>query len=221
MPDGGGDLSTSARRPGDALIEVLNELHTMGCITATGGNISVRLPAAGEILITPSQVFKGDLCAELLVRVDLQGQLLDADAPAPSSEWPMHCAIYQARPDVQAIVHAHAPKATVLVLSGLPFLPISVEAAFLGDVPRVPFIMPGTRELARAVVEALGEGAAVLMQNHGLLVAARSLRQAANVVEIIERTAEVIVDCAAVGREPPVLPEEALAELRKAGRMMA
>jgi ribulose-5-phosphate 4-epimerase/fuculose-1-phosphate aldolase len=122
---------------------------------------------------------------------------------------------------VEAIIHAHAPQVTILGLSDLPFLPISTEAAFLGDLPRVPFIMPGTKDLAQAVVEALGDGAAVLMQNHGLIVAASSLRRAASLSEIVERTAEVILGCYAVGKEPPTLPENVVAMLQEMGRMMA
>ena len=98
---------------------------------------------------------------------------------------------------------------------------VSAEAVFLGDVPRVPFAMPGTQELAQVVVEALGGGVAVLMQNHGVVVAASDLRRAANLVQILERTAEIIVGCYAVGREPPALPDDAVAALRKMGKMMA
>jgi len=209
----------AARR--EELLRVVEELYTVGCITATGGNVSVRSSVPDRILITPTRLFKGDLCAELLVALDLDGRPLDEGAPPPSSEWPVHCAVYRARPDVQALVHAHAPQANILALSELPFLPVSAEAAFLGDIPRVPFVMPGTMELASAVVEALADGSAVLMQNHGLLVAASSLRRAADLVEIIERTAEVIVGCYAVGKEPPTLPEDVVATLRDVGRMMA
>ena len=203
------------------LVQVVDELYTTGLITATGGNVSIRLPDADEVLITPSQLYKGDLRPSVLVRIDLDGKPLDPDALSPSSEWPMHCAIYRARPDVGAIIHTHAPQATILGLCGLPFLPISTEAAFLGDVPRVPFIMPGTKDLAQATVEALGDGAAVLLVNHGLLVAASGLRRAANISGVVERTAEVILGCHAVGKEPPTLPEDVVAMLQEMGRMMA
>ena len=151
----------------------------------------------------------------------MEGKSLDPDALSPSSEWPMHCAIYQARPDVEAIIHTHAPQITILGLADLPFLPISTEAAFLGNLLRVPFIMPGTNELAQAVVETLGDGAAVLMQNHGLITVASSLRRAATISEIVERTAEVILGCYAVGKEPPTLPKNVVAMLQEMGKMMA
>ncbi len=215
QPVAGGDVR-------EQLVEVVNELYAAQLITATGGNVSVRVPdAADSAWITPSQLFKGDLSPEILVRIDLAGKALGEDARSPSSEALMHTAVLKARPDVQAVVHCHAPYATILANAGLPFLPISTEAAFLVKIGRIPFVMPGTRELADAIVAALGDGWAVLMQNHGLLVAGRSLRRAADVCEIIERTAQVIVGCYSVGREPPVLPEETVEMLAKYGDLMA
>jgi sugar (pentulose or hexulose) kinase/phosphoglycerate dehydrogenase-like enzyme/ribulose-5-phosphate 4-epimerase/fuculose-1-phosphate aldolase/putative sterol carrier protein len=207
--------------PRPEIVAAVNELYASQLVTATGGNVSARIPGRDEIWITPSQLFKGDLRPEVLVRTDLEGRSLDAGARSPSSEWSMHCAIYRARPEVRAVVHAHAPHATILANSGLPFLPISTEAAFFADLPRLPFVMPGTRDLADAVVEALGAGWALLMVNHGLLVAARSLRRAADMTEIIDRSAEVILGCYAVGREPPVLPPDVVATLRKMGDLVA
>ncbi len=202
------------------IVGVVSELYQIGLITATGGNISARVPDTDQVWITPSQLFKGGLRPEQLVPINLDGQVLDPDALAPSSEWLMHCAIYRARPDVAAVIHAHAPRATILGLTGLPFAPISTEAALLGDLPRVPFIMPGTRELADAAVEALGNHSAVLLQNHGLVVAAGSLRRAADLAEIIERTAELILGCYAVGKEPPTLPNDVVTMLREMGKLM-
>jgi L-ribulose-5-phosphate 4-epimerase len=203
------------------LVQVVNELYAQQLVTATGGNVSARVTGRDELWITPSQLFKGDLRPEVLVRLDLEGNPLDPDARAPSSERLMHCAVYRARPEARAVVHAHAPHATILANAGLPFLPISTEAAFFGDLPRVPFIMPGTVELAKAVEEAARGSWAVLLVNHGLLVAGRSLRRAADMTEIVERSAEVILGCHALGRTPPVLPEAVVDELRRMGDLVA
>ena len=132
----------------------------------------------------------------------------------------MHCAVYKARRDVEAVIHAHAPHATILGLGGIPFVPITTEAAFLGEPPRVPFILPGTRELAEAVARALASSPVALLLNHGVVAAAASLRQAANVLETLERTCALILGCRAVGRKPPPLPKKVIAELREMGRML-
>jgi autoinducer 2 (AI-2) kinase len=203
------------------LIEVVNELYAAQLITATGGNVSARSETPGEVWITPGQLFKGDLRIEILVRIGMDGRALDASARSPSSESAMHTAVLEAKPEAQAVIHCHAPNATVLVNSGLPFLPVSTEAAFFSNIGRIPFVMPGTRDLAEAVVEAMGDGWAVLMQNHGLLVAGRSLRRAADMAEIIEQTAAIILGCHAVGKEPSVLPPETVETLAKLGDLMA
>ncbi|NND67022.1 MAG: hypothetical protein HKN19_05480, partial [Halioglobus sp.] len=221
IPRPGSATAKAARdvAPGDIredLVAIMQELYESQVITATGGNISVRIPdTEDEVWITPSRLFKGDLSPEVMVRINLQGDSLDTGARSPSSEWAMHTRILEVKDEARAVIHAHAPNATILANSGLPFLPISTEAAFFGNIPRIPFTMPGTGELAEAVGKAMEDEWAALMINHGIIVAGRSLRRAADMVEIIERTAEVILGCYAVGKEPPVLPEKDAKYFRK------
>jgi autoinducer 2 (AI-2) kinase len=218
-------VGTSAAAEGDIrheLCRIVEELFTAQLITSTGGNVSARIPGRPEeVWITPSQLFKGDLSPEILVRIGMDGRALDPESRSPSSEALMHTAVFRAKPEAQAVIHCHAPHATILVNAGLPFLPVSTEAAFFHEIGRVRFFMPGTQELADAVVEALGNSWAVLLQNHGLLVAGRSLRRAADLAEIVERTSELILGCYAVGKEPPVLPAETVETLSKLGDVMA
>ncbi len=200
------------------LARVTAGLYARGLITASGGNLSARDPdSPGQIWITPSGTFKGDLQPEHMACIGLDGAPRSADEPRPSTEWRVHCAIYRTRPDVWAVVHSHAPQAMRLALTGTRFLPISLEAALIGELPVVPFLMPGTEALAEAVASALGVGTAILMQNHGLVVAADSLEHAAALTETIEATAGTLLACRMLGITPPVLSEDEIREARARG----
>jgi autoinducer 2 (AI-2) kinase len=156
----------------------------------------------------------------MLVRVNLEGNPIGDSPYAPSSERMLHCALYRNSPSVGAVIHSHAPKATILGLANLPFLPISTEAAFIGEIPRVPFIMPGTVELADAVGAAAKDAHAVIMQNHGLIVGGHNLRHAIDMTLIIEQTADKLIACHMLGRTPPVLPDEIVTTLKSLGEMV-
>lgn len=198
----------------DELVQVVEDLYAAKLLTATGGNISVRRASKpDELWITPSALPKGSLSPDMMVRINLEGEPLDDDARAPSSERLMHARIMAARPDVQAVIHSHGTQSFLLGLTGLPFVPVCTESAFIGDLGRVPFLMPGSDELADSALKILGNGRAILLLNHGALVAASSLKRGADMTKTLERTAEVILTCAKLGTTPPALPADVAAQL--------
>lgn len=203
------------------VIRAVEEMYAYGLITPTGGNISVRIPGKKDLWITPNSCFKGALRSDMLVRIDLEGNPIGDSPQAPSSERMMHCAVYRNNPNVGAVIHSHAPKATLLGLTDIPFLPISTEAAYIGNIPRIPFIMPGTVELADTVGAAVRDAPAVILQNHGLIVGGPDLRQTIDMTLIIEQTANILIACHMMGKTPPVLPDEVVAMLRSLGGMIA
>jgi autoinducer 2 (AI-2) kinase len=203
------------------LIRAVEEMYAHGLITATGGNVSVRIPGKNELWITPNSSFKGALRSDMLVQIDLDGNPIGDSSHAPSSERMLHCAVYRSNPNIGAVIHSHAPKAMLLGLMDIPFLPISTEAAYIGEIPRIPFIMPGTVELADAVGAVAKEAPAVILQNHGLIVGGPDLRQTIDMTVIVEQTADKLIACQMMGKTPPVLPDEVVAMLRSLGGMVA
>ena len=195
----------------EEICRVMKALYNRGLVSALGGNVSARIPGSNEFWITPSGVFKGDLAPEDLVKLDLDGNIVEG-LLKPSIESPFHAAIYKARPDVNAVVHAHNPYTLGLALAGIPIKPITVEEVMvLRKVEVVPFAFPGTEELAKLVGEAASKGArAIILQNHGIVALGSNLIEAEAIAETLEEVAVAQFVCYALGKEPPLIPEKEL-----------
>ena len=139
----------------EAIVEVGRRMYAKGLIAAADGNVTVRTPE-GEIYVTPSGACKGFLAATDVVVTDLQGRPLRGER-RPSSEIEMHTAIYEVRPDVFAVVHAHPPLATGFAAAGVPLSPalLSEIILTLGCVPLTEYATPTTQELAATLTRML------------------------------------------------------------------
>ena len=100
----------------DELCDVIDELYRIELITATGGNVSVRVPGEEAMWITPSAMFKGNLDPEIMVKMGMDGKKI-GDGSSPSSESIVHIAMYRARPRAKAVIHCHAAKATSAMIA--------------------------------------------------------------------------------------------------------
>ncbi|MEM0006069.1 MAG: class II aldolase/adducin family protein [Ignisphaera sp.] len=190
------------------ICKVMKNLFSRGLVSALGGNVSARIPNSKEFWITPSGIYKGELVPDDLIKLDLDGNIVDGFG-RPSIEWPIHAAIYRVRQDVNAVVHAHNPVTLGLALAGIGLKPITVEAVMvLRRIEIVPFAFPGTDQLAKLVAEKAALGSrALILQNHGIIAMGANLYEAEAVAETLEEVAMAQFVSMALGREPPVIPE--------------
>jgi len=135
----------------DAIVEVGRRLYARGYTASNDGNISVRLEA-NRLLMTPKNVCKGFMSADMMVVTDLDGKKLVGDRD-PSSEMQMHLEVYRQRPDANAVVHAHPPIATGFAVAGIPLdrAVLAEVITTLGSVPIADYATPSTKELPDAV----------------------------------------------------------------------
>ncbi|HCF49491.1 MAG TPA: class II aldolase [Syntrophomonas sp.] len=175
------------------VLEAAREISSSGMVIGTWGNVSARATETEGFVITPSGMDYAVLTPEDMVVVDYNRQVIEGKF-RPSSETPLHLAIYLARPDVQAIVHVHSPFATAFAVAGIP-IPVILEetAQAIGhEIAVVPYARTGTRKLAEYTVKTLGEkGCAALLSNHGVIGVGGSMAQALRICYVIEQTAQV------------------------------
>jgi L-fuculose-phosphate aldolase len=159
------------------------------------------------LLITPAAIPYRELDVAAIVRVPLQGgPLPEVDGLRPSSEWRMHAAIYQARADVDAIVHTHSPQATALACAGRGIPPFHYMIALAGgEIRCMPYATFGTAELAASAVQGLEGRNATLLANHGVIAVGASLRMAQSVAVEVENLAGQYLALLAAGLEPRLL----------------
>jgi L-fuculose-phosphate aldolase len=198
------------------IVDVGIELERIGLLDLTAGNISVRVDEQ-SIAITPSGIpYTETTAADIVVcRLD-DGAVLDGHRK-PSSELPLHSAVYTARPETGAVVHTHSPYATTLAVLQQPIPAVHYIIARLGTcaVPVVDYATYGSDELAQNAFAALAGGTrALLLANHGTLTIGDDLETAAANARILEILATTYWRALAVGT-PAILPDDEIASVRE------
>ncbi len=180
----------------DEICRVGSSLFDRGMTAGSSGNISVRLEDGGW-LMTPTNVSLGALDPVRLSRLDADGKLISGDAP--TKEAFLHLSMYGERKDAAAVVHLHSSHATAVSIlrdvdpnDVLPAL-TAYYIMRVGRLPLVPYFAPGDPDLAHAVRALAGAHHAVLLANHGPVVAGTSLANAQYATEELEETAKLFL----------------------------
>ncbi len=188
------------------LLGITHEMLRENLVIGSSGNASVRVE--NNVVITPSAVKYATMSVDDIMILDIDGNVIEGYRN-PSVESPTHLEIYRRRNDAKAIVHAHSIFATALALLDRHLPPVIDEVVpkLGGDIRLAKYAMPGTKELANNVVQALEDRSAVFLKNHGALCIGKSLDDALHNSILLERTCMIYITALQIGK-PTELPED-------------
>lgn len=170
----------------EQILEIGRRMYAKNYVAANDGNITCMVSPT-TLWTTPTGVSKGYMTKEMLIKVDLDGYILQG-TQKPSSELKMHLRVYLENPDLTACVHAHPPAATAFAIAGIaldrPILPEAIVQ--LGVVPVAPYAAPGTQEVPDSIAPYCRTHNGVLLANHGALTWGTSPMQAYMRMESLE-----------------------------------
>jgi L-ribulose-5-phosphate 4-epimerase len=188
-----------------------------GSLLSAGGNVSVRVPDAPVLVITPSGRPYMDLVPEDICVLDFDLNRIDGQL-APSIETAMHAGIYQTRSDVGAVVHTHQAYASIFALINRPIPALFDEVCLaIGEtVDLIPYAFSGTPELVEKVKQTVDNGCnCFIMQNHGALNLGATLDQAWKNAELLEKTAQAYYHALSTGLPVSTLPATTIERVRQ------
>ncbi|WP_417471874.1 class II aldolase/adducin family protein [Leisingera sp.] len=195
-----------------AVIDACLQMNAEGINQGSSGNISVR--AGNQMLITPSGVAYEAMTPDMLVQISLDGSPAPEGQMKPSTEWPFHLAILQAKPAVNAVVHAHPVHCSALAMNrqSIPACHYMVAAFGGTDVPLADYALFGSRQLSDNIVAALQDRSACLMANHGAVCTGESLPRALWRMVELETLAKGYATSLMIG-EPHILSQSEMDEV--------
>jgi L-fuculose-phosphate aldolase len=205
--------------------EVLEAVHAIAAarlVSGASGNVSrrIRTPDGDLVAMTASRVPYHRFTVEDVVVVDFEVEPIFGDG-VPSSEALLHMAIYRARPDAGAVIHTHSVYASAFAVAGQAIPAILDEQTLTlgGPVEVADYGASASEDLARNAVTALGDRAAVLLRYHGVAGLGATLEQAVEVVELVERVAQICVASRSLGVES-TLADDVVRAQQQVYRMM-
>ena len=210
-------LDTKLMHPADQLIVVISRIYRSGLTTTSGGNISIR-DDNGDIWITPAGIDKGTLTRKDIVCVKADGTI--EGVHKPSSEYPFHKAIYEIRPQMTAIIHAHPPALVAFSITHqIPNTNIIPQAkGVCGKIGFAKYDVPGSKDLGKKIAEEFRKNPdykAVIMENHGVVLCGEDLKDAYERFETLEFCGRTVINAHIVGK-PIYLTDEQIVQHEKA-----
>jgi L-fuculose-phosphate aldolase len=197
----------------DGLVALGRRVVATGLVVASGGNLAARLPDPDRILITPRGWALDELDGTVLATVALDGHQISGTY-APTTELALHLAAFGARSDAAVCLHLHPPMATLLHALGRPIWRITTDHAYyLRRLAVVPFLQPGSDQLAQAVATELASAEIILLRHHGCLIVADSFDVAFSRAANLEAAATASYRAHLLGGMVTDCPPEFLAEV--------
>lgn len=192
-------MGFNIKPPNKQIALIMSWIYESGLTTTSGGNISIR-EQNGDIWITPAGIDKGKLSPNDIVCVKSDGTF--EGRYQPSSELPFHQAIYEKRPDLNAIIHAHPPAlVSFSIVRTIPDTNVIPQAQNIcGKVGYAPYRLPGSKELGESIASEFENGyKTVIMENHGTVVGGVNLNKAFQRFETLEFCARTIIKSNEIG----------------------
>lgn len=193
-------LNTKWMHPRDQIVLIIDKIYRSGLTTTSGGNISI-IDDNGDMWVTPSAIDKGTLRPSDIVCVRKDGTI--EGRHKPSSEFPFHKSIYENRPDIKAVVHAHPPAlVSYSIVRQIPNTNVIPQAKNIcGPIGYATYKLPGTDDLGKIIAIEFEKGFnAVIMENHGTVVGGKDLSDAFQRFETLEFCARTIIYGNTIGK---------------------
>ncbi len=201
-------IDVKLMHPREQIVKIISRIYKGGMTTTSGGNISI-LDENGDIWVTPSAIDKGSLTEKDIICVKPDGSIIGPNKP--SSEFPFHKAIYEVRTDINAIIHAHPPAlVSFSIVREIPDTNIIPQARKIcGPIGYASYAIPGSDDLGKKISKEFisGKNMAIIMENHGTVVAGKDLMDTYERFETLEFCARTIINAKAIG-EPNYLTDD-------------
>jgi len=190
------------------------EIYQHGLVNIGEGNISIRVKGKNELIITPTRNDYRKPKIEDMVHITSSGKVVEG-SKKPSSESYLHRVFYNARPNVNCIIHTHSPYTSSLSIQhkGIPVIFEEMLIFLGGSVPCAKYALSGTAKLGKNALQAMGKQNAVILANHGSLIVGKTMEYCVNTAQLVEKMAKIYV-LANFSSDIKKIPEEKQVDFR-------